>query len=75
MILMLLPELLAGVCAPSLFSASLFWLTDLSFGARFPSWFKLLVSATLLSFLRVVLLVAGERRPQAGRTILHRRPE
>ena len=37
MILMLLPELLAGVYAPSLFSASLFWLTDLSLGARFPS--------------------------------------
>lgn len=37
MILMLLPELLAGVCTPSLFSASLFWLTDLSLGARFPS--------------------------------------
>jgi len=75
MILMLLLELLAGVCAPSLFSASLFWLTDLSLGARFPSWFKLLVSATLLSFLRVVLHVADERRPQAEHTILHRRPE
>ena len=37
LILMLLPELLAGVCTPSLFSASLFWLTDLSLGARFPS--------------------------------------
>lgn len=73
MILMLSPELLAGVCALSLFPTSLFGLTDLSAGARFPSWFKLLVSATLLSFLRVVLLVAGERRPQAGRTILHRR--
>lgn len=73
MILMLLLELLAGVCAPSLFSASLFWLTDLSLGA--PSWFKPLVSAILLSFLRVVLHVADERRPQAEHTILHRRPE
>ena len=72
-IFMFFLEILAGVCAPSLFSASLFWLTDLSLGA--PSWFKPLVSAILLSFLRVVLHVADERRPQAEHTILHRRPE